>query len=58
MAACPFSEDCLNKGWRCQFCRIPLGIFRGFKDREYYRKILPLIPDLKSLFDVQKGESW
>jgi len=57
--SCPFSGDCLNKGWRCRFCKVPIDdrgiVFQGFKDREYYQKVLPLIPDLKSLFDDPKN---
>jgi len=57
LPVCQFDFCCVNRGWRCQFCNNNVVIngekvrrFTQFKDREYYRKTVPITPNLKQLF--------
>jgi hypothetical protein len=55
MVECPFELDCLNvRSVKCQVCvRISekSGHHPAFKDKVYYSKSLPIIPNLKRIFE-------
>jgi hypothetical protein len=61
MVLCDFERECGNAGSvKCQICDgiAKTGKFEhrpGFKDKRYYAKTLPLVPDLTWLFKGAEG---